>query len=270
MEITTELQVLICTYGEDGIRSVATHKHPEAEGVEYVVSWQKSEGIEIPGTLRNRKDFHIYPTDSIGLCRNRNACLAHATAPFVLISDDDLDYEEDDLKRALQTFRENPELAILTFRYRNRQFPKSYPSFEFPLTSRPKGYSACSFEIGLNLRNILKHGRLPHFNEHFGIGTEFGSGEEEILIHDLLKAGHKGRFFPVEICEHFGPTTGERDRSEPRFIACKGAVISHIYPLSWPLRLIAHMLREPKRIGMTPLDYCRHWLRGIKKSRNCF
>ena len=73
------LQVLIVAYGREGIDSVASLAHPEVEGVEYLVSWQTADCLEltvaapeeiqaaIPAALREREDFRIFPSTAI-LC----------------------------------------------------------------------------------------------------------------------------------------------------------------------------------------------------------
>lgn len=271
-----KLQILIVAFGlDDGVMRL--HLHPKVEDVEYIVSWQHPAMDRLPKEITDRKDIKIFPTDTEGISLNRNEAFRHATADYVLLSDADLEYSEQHLKAALRAFEENPDISILTFKYRSDDFPKSYPAHEFSLNGRhPKGYSVTSFEIGLNLKNIQARTgtvRELRFNPNFGINgkiPEFICGEEDILLARLLRKGYPGKFLPVEVAVHPGSTTSMRLEKDPDFITTKGACLSYIHPRSWPLRMLAHAWRSSR----TPVGeafpfgrYCSLWLKGVKLAR---
>lgn len=63
----TRLQVMICTFGKEGIARVTASSHPIVDGVEYLVGWQLPDGdAEIPMELIERPDFHIFKEKSRG------------------------------------------------------------------------------------------------------------------------------------------------------------------------------------------------------------
>lgn len=259
------LQVLICTFGPDGIKRVARSKHPQTPGVEYIVAWQLPEGNpEIPQELR-RDDFKISITDSKGLSRNRNFALSLATAPLCLISDDDVDYEQSQLSSLIDIFRENPDTQLITFRYATvPQYAKKYPDFSFPLENAPKGYFATSFEIAFR-REAIEGIR---FNENFGIGAPvFCCGEEDLFLQDALRRGVKSRFVPATLCTHLGSTTSDRVWNSPNYLMTKGAVIYHASPKTWFLRLISNAIRSHLS-GKTKFSrFIRHTLEGVRYAR---
>lgn len=268
MKYIPKLQILISTKGQDGIERIASLSHPEINGVEYIVSWQNGSRELIPPSLLKRKDFTVVLEKSVGLSKNRNNALRNSTSDWVLISDDDLIYTEENIGNVLKGFESNPDCAVLAFKYESPDYPRVYPSSEFLLINPPKGYFTVSFEVGLNLKKIreeMKADVFPAFNENFGIGAFFGSGEEDIFIHNVLKAGLKGKFLPLTICSHLGPTTSIRDKTKDSFIRTQGAVISHVKPVSWPLRMIVHALRASKndsdRIGF--FHYLFQFLKGV-------
>ena len=264
----TELQVLICTYGADGIERVASAIHPEVEGVEYLISWQTNEDHEIPKVLE-RHDFHIMRSTTKGLSVNRNIALAKATAPLLLISDDDVDYTEEGLRAVVDAFHSHTSMDIVTFRYTSSSHTKYYPSSTCDLRTPAKGYFVTSFEIAFRRESV--QGKI-WFNENFGIGACFPSGEEEIFIHDCLASGLNGVFEPVTIARHDGTTTCDRNLMLASRPQTKGAVFLRMHPRDWPLRLAIHMLREipmwRKGLVPSPLSYCRNWLLGVKKARH--
>lgn len=274
--MSTKLQILIVAYGlDDGILSL--HQHPRMDDVEYIVSWQRHDMERLPKELTARPDFKIFPSDTVGISRNRNEAFSHATADHVLLSDADLIYTEEYLSNILRAFEENPDMSILTFRYYSRHFPKNYPDREFSLNGRhPKGYSITSFEIGFNLKKIRgDYGSLAdlHFNPCFGINgsiSQFICGEEDILIAKLLRKGYPGKYLPLIVTEHPESTTSMRVVNDPNFIATKGACVGYSHPWSWPLRMIAHAWRSHRSHGSASLtfrQYCAYWLNGMKLAR---
>lgn len=267
----TQLQVLICTFGPDGIRRVAECRHPQVDGVEYIVSWQLPEGEpEIPHCL-DRSDFRIFPSKTKGLSVNRNLAFSHATAPLLLISDDDVEYTQEELLTVIDAFAQNEDCDFICFRYQSDSYPKNYPEKAFHFSEKPpKGYYTTSFEIALRGRALSANasgGKTSiAFNENFGIGAPFGCGEEEIFIHDMIRAGLKGKFIPWTICRHDAPTTATKENGGKEFIQTKGAMIGYLHPATWPLRMLAHSLRQTGGLKRRLL-YIRHWFSGFMKAR---
>lgn len=272
---TPAVQILIVTKGKEGIERISSNPHARETDMEYIVSWQDADMENIPENLKTREDFKIYPTDSIGISNNRNAAFRHATAPYIMLADDDLEYTSLHLRNIKKGFLTNPDCSILAFKYASPDFPKDYPDIPFELNGRhPKGYHITSFELGFNLEKIRElKGNLQdlEFNPNFGIGGKFfGSGEEDIVVAKMLRRGHKGRFLPSTIAIHRGPTTGMRDGSKEKFIETKGACLSYIKPYSWMPRMLVHAWRACRNKGEARIPfgrYCSWWLAGVKKAR---
>lgn len=260
-----QLQVLICTFGEAGIRRIAEASHPRIPGVEYIVSWQlgDSDG-NIPEGLQ-RDDFRILLSDTRGLSRNRNIALDAASAPICLIADDDLKYNPDVFRNIIEVFKADPQLDIAAFRYSGGD-GKHYPDHEFDLRRPPKGYYVSSIELAFRRESVMASG--IRFDLRFGIGAQFPSGEENIWLHQLLQAGLKGKFFPITIANHEALTTGSRLGADPEFIRTKGAVMRILFPRSWPLRLLTHTLRNSRKHALHTSTYIRSWLNGAKEINN--
>lgn len=261
-----QLQVMICTLGPDGIRRVANASHPHVNGVEYLVSWQTDGYYPIPKELE-RPDFRIITSKTRGLSVNRNIALSNASAPILLISDDDVDYTEVGLCSVIDAFLRNPDKDIITFRYISASHSKFYPNQACSLDTPEKGYFVTSFEIAFRRQSV--QGKI-WFNEYFGIGALFPSGEEDLFIRDCLDARLKGIFLPVTVARHDDSTTSGRNLMLPSRPQTKGAIFLCLHPHQWPLRMIAHALREigPWRKGLvpSPLSYCYNWLKGVRKA----
>lgn len=264
-----QLQVLICTYGKEGLQRIAAASHPIVEGVEYLVSWQTEGRNDLPEAIKCRDDFKIFTSDTKGLSINRNIALSKATAPILLISDDDVDYTEDGLKTVIDSFRENANTDIICFKYESASTHKFYPNESISLSHPSKGYFVSSIEIAFRRESV--QGKI-RFNENFGIGAIFPSGEEDIFLSDCLDFGLNGIFIPETIARHDSVTTSERNLILASRPQTKGAVFLKLHPNDWPLRMIIHAIREiplwRKGLVPSPISYCFNWLKGVKKAKH--
>ena len=219
------LDVLICTYGRDGIERVAQMKLPQADGVAYVVSWQLTDDefdADVPQALE-RQDLKVYKMNGRGLSRNRNNAISHSSADICLIADDDLDYTDEQLAVVKATFEQNEQLDVATFRFSGSG--KAYPDYEFDLVQMPKGYYVSSVEIAFRRQSI---GEL-RFNEWFGLGAPvLHSGEEGVFVHQALCRRLNCRYFPITITHHCGDTTGVRGLT-PGVLMAQGAYLSIVH-----------------------------------------
>lgn len=260
------LQVMICTYGADGIERLAKSSHPVISGVEYLVSWQTDGNTPLPRSLK-RDDIKIFTIQGKGLSANRNHALGKATAPLLLISDDDVEYTKDNLQRVITAFEDNPDADILTFKYDTQNCHKTYPENSISLSTPFKGYFISSIEIAFRRESI--QGKI-WFNEFFGIGAVFPSGEEDVFIKDCLANGLTGKFIPATIARHDGDTTTQRTAMHPTLSQTKGAVFLHTHPSDWIARMAVHAIRETrlwiKGQGLSPVCYIRNWLIGANKA----
>lgn len=257
----TQLQLLIVAYGRKGIESVASLPHPEVEGVEYIVSWQYGDDpAVIPDVLLQRNDFKVYSSNTRGGTRNRNLALQKATAPIVLLSDDDVFYTADQLQDVIETFRKYPDADYINFAYHSDEYPLPRPDYFIDINNYRKWFDiGGAFEMAFRLQAIRSHN--IRFNELFGIGHEFPCGEENCFLHDVLQSGLKAIYVPKVIVTHPGSTTSMRDGDNTSFIRTKGALFTIIHPYTWLLRLITHTLRFDSSLSGR-IGYVKTWLKG--------
>lgn len=260
--MTISLQILISTIGEDGIKRVVEANHPSVEGVEYLVSWQlPDEDVAVPPELSSRNDFKIFKISNRGVSRNRNNAISNASAPLALIADDDVLYTPSQLRNAIIAGSQNPEASIITLKYYSDHPTKCYPANSINLKKKmPQDYFVSSIEIMLRPNAIKKAGL--QFNEYFGLGSYFISGEEQLFINDALRAGLSVKFVPVVVGNHLNYTTSERYASSPAMTEAKGAMMALLFPWSWPLRLLTHTTTQKSK---DRISYFRAWLRGVRR-----
>lgn len=238
-----KLDILICTYNER-ISRIPDMLLPFRRDVSYIVSMQYTDPAfldHIPDVLRQRPDVRVILLEGKGLSRNRNHCLDASSADIALIADDDCRYREEYIDRIFATFKESPHTDVALFRINGegRVSTKRYPATVCPYEKRPKGYAPSSIEITFRPDRL----RAIRFDEHFGLGSDFLlCGEEEVWIHDAMKAGLRVCFFPCDIVDYPYESTGLRTYSDKGVMRAKGAVNYHIYGASAWLRMLKFAL----------------------------
>ena len=217
---------------------------PPAEGVRYVVSWQRHEGLEPPGSLL-RDDVLLLRLDGVGLSRNRNNAIRHASADIILFADDDIEYLPDVISRVRSAFAMNPAADIILFK---AIYPhaKLYPEASCPLRlPLPKGYYVSSIEIACRRQSL---GDL-RFCESLGLGAPvLTAGEDEYFIYSALRRGLQCRFENDTICRHPAPTTGSGGAITDGALRASGCLISIFYPHTAFLRLPLKAWRISRKI----------------------
>ncbi len=217
------LQVLIVTYGSR-LTNLINNKLPEIEGVGWLISCQdpdnQLQGIDIrPLMERNDIDLRIYRDR--GISNNRNHSLDAASAPYLLLADDDLIFLPEGLKALIKAFDSNPQVDIIALKAKVNTNRVSPPCE----TDLPKLCDVISFEIALR-RNSILHAAL-RFSTLAGIGAPYlGSGEEDLFLLQARRRGLKIRYFPITHVEHPELTTCDHSATSPAVLRAKGAVIT--------------------------------------------
>ncbi|MDE6135191.1 MAG: glycosyltransferase, partial [Muribaculaceae bacterium] len=159
-----------------------------------------------------------------GLSVNRNHSLNDATAPYVLISDDDLEYSPEGLMAVIGRFDADPDLALATFRSAT-QAERVFPPDGHDLAVPFRNYYAISVEIALRRDAVERFGL--RFSPLAGIGApELIAGEEDLFVHHAIISGCRARYFDIMIARHAGSTTAERQSGRPELVRTKGAVLT--------------------------------------------
>lgn len=237
------LQVLICTTAKS-IPQIDSDGLPAVDGVEYLICCQNPDGLPVRKPGGDRTDIALRQFANRGLSNNRNNSLGAASAPYLLIADDDLSFRPEGLRGIIRRFDSDPALGILTVRSDN---PDSsvYPPDGHDLAVPFRHYEPISFEIALRRDSVEAAGL--RFSPLAGIGAPvLVSGEENLFVHHCLRAGLKGRFADITAAVHPGSTTGFRTAGSHELLRTKGAVVWIIRgPIGALLRMPVMCLREP-------------------------
>jgi glycosyltransferase involved in cell wall biosynthesis len=162
-----------------------------------------------------------------GLAKSRNHALDLAQGEICLISDDDLDYKDDIEETITQAFKENPTADIITFQI---ETPEGKPFNNYPRESfwhnKRTIMRVASVEIAFKRASIEK--KHLRFDEFFGLGATFPTGEENIFLSDALDKGLKLLYLPTPIVIHPQESSGAAF-DDDRLIQAKGAMLQRIF-----------------------------------------
>lgn len=144
--------------------------------------------------------------DRRGLSRARNAALALAATPWIHFPDDDATVARDvlaEVAAALARFPHAEFVAVRVLTPDGRPVMRGMDERERPLTS-PADVLATVMSPGLFVARALLD-RLGGFDERFGVGAEWPSGEESDLLFRAFAAGASGVYAPRARITHPDP-----------------------------------------------------------------
>lgn len=223
------------------LRSLAGQRRPPGEVVvvlqdiddEEVASFERLENsLEAPFELVHEVQA------GRGLSRGRNRALALAAGQVLCIADDDCVYEESAMSEVASFFDEHPEIDVARFRAGGRE------GTEFKDYDGAKGevyrpdyldlFRVSSIELAFRARVVDQDG--PFFDEDFGLGTRYPSGEELLALLDLWRRGSAFAFVNRTIVRHEDAPEDDKRLQPERFFS-KGALFRRLY--GWPGIVVA-------------------------------
>jgi len=201
-----------------------------------------------------------------GLARSRNHALDHATGEICLLSDDDLYYKENIESLIIQAFEENPTADIITFQIETPESKafNAYRGEPFWHTKRTIMRTA-SVEIAFRRSSIEK--MHLSFDEHFGLGAAFPTGEENIFLSDALDKGLKLLYIPIPIVIH-PPESSGQNYNDIKLVQAKGAMFERIFGLKGYAVSFLFALKKYKYSRHSLFQFYSLMLQGVKKYRN--
>ncbi len=245
------LQILLCTTLPRLAQAYGALAEP-VEGISYIVSCQGVPEGFAPKPPAERTDVTLLPLSGLGLSRNRNNAFSHATAPYLLLCDDDERLCTDTLRGIAADFEAHPQWDMIQYQMQGtgKRYPADY------ITS---GELAMRLKVALNVR----------FDERFGLGSPcLACGEEEVFVHDAKLKGFRLGRLPKTVCTISNPGTGHSFLSSRRVQRSKGAAFCHtLGPARASLRCIREAASCTLRHCANPLPLLRILFWGINYAR---
>ncbi len=176
--------------------------------------------------LKNRDDVLYIPTDTKGISVSRNIAIKNATGDYIIIMDDDVDFLLDSIERLIKCMDEDDvDIGTYYHKYTNGKTTKNKEhSFSHNMLNIA---NPSSIDICLKRESIVASGVL--FDEGFGLGTRYPSGEEMVFLSDCIRSSLKLKRYPIEVCIHPPVTSGSDFYSTKEKILAKNAMFKRVY-----------------------------------------
>lgn len=203
-----------------GIRNLLDQALPDAE---YTVIHQLTNGLSYQSFYQDYPMVIFIPLQGKGLSRSRNLALQCAHAEWVYLCDDDVLLPNDFchiIENQDDTF---PDTDVFCFQLQTTegQAFKQYKQTAEKINKAAAG-SVSSAEIVIR-RKAVQNGHI-RFDERFGLGAEFISGEEYLMLCRAIERGCTVRYIPLPIAIHPPVSTGRI--YTPELVQSKGAIIA--------------------------------------------
>lgn len=179
-----------------------------------------------------------------GLSKSRNCALKASSGDICLIADDDVRFVPSVKDIVKKAFNELPKADVITFmimdengmplkRYRNHSFKHNFLSV----------MKVSSIEIAFRRDPVVRKKIL--FDENFGLGTRYPSGEENIFLIDMMKSGLSLYFYPAVIVIHPHERSSLRINND-LIVVGKGAMFARMFGFFAFFVNIAFALKQRK------------------------
>lgn len=157
--------------------------------------------IELPEIECPHDNIRVISVKEEGLSKSRNLGLRNAKGDIVLPTDDDVVYESGIVEVIREAFAGDKNIDVISFQYRRQDSlsQKNYLNKE-QLHTRKTIRKVCSIEIAINREALLRNN--IYYDELFGLGAKYNSGEENIFLGDCMKKGLQLKFKPICIALH--------------------------------------------------------------------
>lgn len=212
--------------------------------------------------IKKKLNYRIFSMSEKGLSKSRNCLLNNSTEDILIISDDDVKYVDNLSNIIEESYRNYPEADIITFQVKTPEglFFKHYKNRPFWHTKRSI-LKVSSIEITLKRNSIIGGGVF--FDEQFGLGAIFPTGEEAIFLNDALKKGLKILYIPIHISTHPLESSGKMYTNNQKLIQAKGAMIFRLYKNIGYIVSILFALKKYKSSNFKLFNFINIMYQGI-------
>ena len=200
-----------------------------------------------------------------GVGLNRNNALMRSNADICILADDDVTLEDGYEELICSAFQDCPDADVLVLntiadhRFQNKKITRIH-RFNY------QRYGAA--RLAFRRRTVSMAG--IYFNQNFGGGTQYGSGEDTLFLKACLDKKLKIYGVPTAIARisNERPSTWFSGYDE-KFFHSKGVLFSCLNPRLYKLMILAHCVKNRKKYKDYGLmhAYCS-MLDGVKGERN--
>lgn len=229
-----EFQVLVSTMKQKDYKLL---KQMNLKSNAVVINQDKIDSVDYFDVGEN--SFKWVNSSEIGLSKSRNMAIENAEAKICLISDDDLIYLNEFDQTILNEFEKNKSADVIVFQVEgiDKKFKNYYKS------ARNLNWltimKVSSVEIAFKLSSIKENAIM--FDEDFGAGAKYSSGEENIFLKECLDKGLKISYVPKKIANLYVGQSSWFQGFNMHYFISKGALFA-TFSKNWSFLLILQFL----------------------------
>lgn len=209
--------------------------------------WKRTQKAEYP-------QDHVLEYQEKGISRSRNRAVQQSNSEIVLIADDDLVFMESAESIVVDAFNKNPTADIITFQ---TQTPQGTVLKRYGAKQKwHDAYSimhVTSYDIAFRVQSI--QAADLKFDERFGLGADFPTGEENIFLLDALRKKLKILYLPIPIAVHPEHSSGGDFLNEDLIVA-KGAMLCRMFGGK---SYLAALLFACKKYRLSTMSCCKFY-----------
>ena len=191
-----------------------------------------------------------------GLSKSRNRAIENSESEICLIADNDVYYSENSFEIVEKYFSLYKDADILTFMVKTPtgDLFKKYKN-NFFWHNRLTISSVSSVEIAFKRSSIIDKEIV--FDNSFGLGSIYPTGEEYIFLNDALKKGLKIGFVPEVIVHHPMESSGS-DFRNIKLIISKGAMVRRVFGVFGIFICLYFSLRKYKKSDLKFMKFLKY------------
>ena len=179
---------------------------PQLTKCHVFISHQVADGFKYTDEMSFISQHVAYSKlESRGLSKNRNNALSHMTQEINLIADDDVEYVPDFENVILKEYASHSEADVITFKVERGHLAQNVKGSRFNHT---KWTLLKVPSIGITFRKASIEKSGIRFDERFGLGSTYETGEEALFLKDCLDAGLKLMHVDIPIVRHTHLSSG--------------------------------------------------------------
>ncbi|WP_368503229.1 glycosyltransferase family 2 protein [Alkalihalophilus sp. As8PL] len=259
------ISVIIPTLGErpnELQRLFTSFAYQSSQSFEVIVVSQANHQT-VSDLLRNVSFSSKHITlEKRGLSYARNQGLLSASGEILTFSDDDCWYPQGAFEKAGNHFvnSDEPILCFQIYDFEEKQYYKTYPVHDKRLSWRDV-FKKSSIEMFFKRSELNMN--LVKFDEDFGLGAKYPSGEENLLLLKLYRAGYRMRYVPEIIVYHKKPTI--QSRLTEQALISKGPLLKKMFNTPIGFSMLTYFFLKKYSHLERPLTLYKHALRELRQ-----
>ncbi|SIS38191.1 hypothetical protein SAMN05421766_101249 [Zobellia uliginosa] len=254
----TKITILVSTVDGGILRNDTLLNMPLSTSLNMVIVNQMIKN-DVPLSIQ-RDHCKIINSKTKGLSVSRNLALNEVRSGYAIVADDDVVYVDGFEERIRQAFQKFKKRAILTFRIETPEggFFKDYASEAFEHNARSL-LKVSSIDMVLNVSELNSDVK---FDEQFGLGAKYNTGENNIFLLDAHRKGLLMGYVPETIVIHPFENSGRVLNAGHLF--AKGAVFRRMFGLKGLAIIIVFCIKKRKEMKDSGLNFMNGISSGIK------